>query len=69
MMNLAEQDLLFLERGPQAFLLALAVGYIHDGGQNHCTVVGLDRVQADLDREFAAVFPKRIEIASGTHRP
>ncbi len=31
--------------------------------------IGLDGIQADLDREFAAVLLQAIEIAAGAHRP
>src|SRR5208337_4527644 len=44
-------------------------GDIDDRRQNHYSLVGLDRVQANFDRELTAVLSETIEIAPGPHRP
>ena len=41
---------------PEALLQPLARGDVHDGREHHRAFVRFDRVQADLDRELAAVF-------------
>ena len=47
----------------------LALGDVDDRGQHHQAFVGLDRVQPDLHREFAAVLFEPIKLAAGAHRP
>ncbi len=37
--------------------------------EHHCSLVGLDRVQADFDRELVAILLEAVEIAPGPHRP
>src|SRR5262249_25018503 len=50
-------------------LHTLARGDVDDGREYHAPLVRLDRVEADLDRELAAVLSLRIQVASGAHRP
>jgi hypothetical protein len=67
-MDFAEQQLLFLQRRLDAVLPLLALGNVEDGRQHHRPLVGLDRIEADLDREFAAVLAQTEEVAAGVHR-
>src|SRR5258708_36411878 len=69
MVDFAEQDILFLEGSAGAPFLALAIGDVDDGGQHHGPLVGLDRVQADLDRQFGGILPQAVKIAPRPHRP
>ena len=46
----------------------LAVGDVADGAGDQPPVIGLDRAQANLDREFAAVFAQAIELQAHAHR-
>ena len=55
-MDLAEQYVLFFQRGVNALLSVLAIRNVHDGREHHRSFVRLDRIQADLDGELAAVF-------------
>ena len=47
----------------------LALGDVHDGAQDPSAVAGVDRVQGDLDRELAPVFPACTEVSAFSHRP
>ena len=53
----------------EALLEPLARGDVDDGRQHHRALVGLDRIQADFDRELAAVLLQAEQIATGAHRP
>src|SRR5260221_8675827 len=46
----------------EALLQPLAMGDVDDRRQHHRALVGFDRVQADLDRELAAVLPQSSEV-------
>ena len=54
---------------PQRRFRRLAFGDVDDGRKNHGPIVGFDRVQSDLDRELASVFPQGVKIAPDPHRP
>ena len=45
----------------------LAFGNVNDRSEYHEPLISLDRVQADLDREFATVLLAGEEIAPGSH--
>src|SRR6516225_4908270 len=47
----------------------LALGDVDNRSEYHESLIGLDRVQADLDREFATVLLAAEEIAPEPHRP
>ena len=57
-----------LDHLPEALFQALARGDVDDGRQHHRAFVGLDGIQADLDREFAAVLLQAVQVAAGAHR-
>src|ERR671919_310031 len=49
---------------PKDLLASPALRDSDDGGQDHDPLVGLDRIEADLDRKLAAVLAERIEVAA-----
>ena len=48
---------------------APAFRHVDDGHEHERTVLGLHRIEADLDRNFAAVLAASEELAAGTHAP
>ena len=51
----------------EALFQALARGDVDDCREHHGALLGLDRIQADLDRELAAVLLQSIQIAACAH--
>jgi hypothetical protein len=51
------------------FLDLLPLGDVHDGAEDQEALLGLDRVEADLDREFAAVLAPAAQVASHPYGP
>ena len=56
--------LAFAQRGFRRFSL----GNIDYRREHHCSFIGVDRVQTDLDRELAAILLATIQIAPRAHR-
>src|SRR3569623_1215115 len=53
----------------QRLLQLLAFGNVDDGAQHEQAFVGFDRIEADFDRKFAAVFTQAEQIAIAAHAP
>jgi hypothetical protein len=49
-----------LDDSPEAFRLPLARRDVDDGGKHHRALLGLDRIEADLDRHLAPVLAQAI---------
>src|SRR5271163_1311414 len=60
----ARAVLAFAQRG----FRRLSLGDIDDCRKDHWSVIGVDRVQTDLDRELAAILLLTVEIAPRAHR-
>src|SRR5204863_3520820 len=58
-----------LHRGAEPRFGALAGGDIDHGGEHEQSLVGFDRVQADLHRHLGAVLADAVEISPRSHRP
>jgi len=69
MVDLFEQHLLLVQRRPQCGLDALAVRDVPDRRGDEHTLFGVNRTEADLDRELAAVATQTEQLQSGAHRP
>src|SRR6202165_5153500 len=50
-----------------ALLRALALGHVDDGGEHAAPALALDRIEPDLDREFAAVLAPAAQLTARTH--
>src|SRR5260221_13766452 len=57
-------DVLFLQR----LLEALALGDVADRARHQRALLSLERAQADLDRELAAVLASPVELEAPAHR-
>src|SRR5579859_1865674 len=57
-----------LDHESESLFGPLTFGDIHDRGQHERSLLGLERIQPDLDRNFGAVFPKTEEFSAGPHR-
>jgi hypothetical protein len=60
-----DQDAITLLALAQRQFGCFARGDIDDRREHHCSLIGLDRVQADLDRELEAILLEAEEIAPG----
>ena len=58
-----------LDHAAEALLQPLARRDVDDRRQHHRPLVGLDRIEPDLDRELAAVLAQPEKVAPGAHRP
>ena len=67
-----EELVLLAVRGRERFeaghLGLLTVRDIHDGAEDEGALIRVDRVEADLDGELAAVPAPGVEVAAGAHR-
>ena len=57
-----------LEQAAELVLGRLALGDVADRGGDQRALLGLERAQADLDRELAAVLAQREQLEPGAHR-
>ena len=69
MVDLLEQDLLLFQRRPKSGLDQLSVRDVPDRRRYEHALFGLNRAEADLDRELAAVAAQTEELQPGPHRP
>ena len=58
-----------LDHGTEPRFGALAGGDIHHGGEHEEALIGLDRVQPDLDGDLDAVLAEPVQLPPGPHRP
>ena len=58
-----------LHGGPEPRFGALACRDVDHRGEHEHPLVGLDRVQPDLDGDLAAIFPQRVELSPRAHSP
>src|SRR5258706_8960834 len=57
-----------LQKSPELLLRSLAVSDIANGTGHQRSFFGLERTQADLNREFGAVLAKAEQLEAGAHR-
>ena len=69
MVDLLEQYLLLLQRRAKLGLDELSFRDVPDGRRYQHPLFGLDRTEADLDRELAAIAAQTEELQPGPHRP
>src|ERR1700722_3162584 len=69
MVDFPQQDLLLRESGPDAVLLFFSIRDIDNGGEHLGPVLGFHGIETNLNRKFAAILAKGIEIPSRAHRP
>ena len=58
-----------LDDASKSFLSPFALGDVDDAGQNQEAVLGLDRVETNLDGKLMAVFLQSVEIPAHPHGP
>ena len=69
MVDLLEQNLLLFQRRAKFGLDELSFRDVPDSRRYEHTLFGLNRTEADLDRELAAVAAQTEELQPGPHRP
>src|SRR6266478_3825101 len=57
-----------LDHLAESFLSSLSFSNVDDAGQNESAFVRVDRIEADLDRDFAAVLAQTKEVTAHAHR-